>query len=434
MDIVAILWDESYLWGLLVWRALRALGLPQRVIRSKEIAQECLSSKRPVVIVAPGGVARRKAASLGQAGMKVLREYVASGGAYVGFCGGAGLGLTGQNGLGLCPWRRSEVQERLLHLMSGHIQVRPLAGHRLVPTVFRPKSGHEPNELALVPVWWPARFAPEVGDTVTVLATYEAPGPDFWITDLPLASLPMGTLHYWEKTYGVRLRPTSLTGQPCIVHGVYGRGEYVLSYAHLETPDSPDANTWLFHLLSTLIDGSETKKSTNEHKTVLIPTWDPATEPVRWEHPTLESAWKTIQNVLALGREHFLLFTRNNWLMGWRSGIPGAHLNHLHALTCQARTLPATADATTFLEARQTTFLEALAAFQREATGYLMAERLAITLSSTMPNAVSQESLKRQRAALFGQAMEQNGLFAVLQEVLDELVWRQLQGAEVQTG
>ncbi len=440
MAAVYLLWDESFLWGLLAWRALAAFGVPYQLVRGQDIAQGLLLSKPPALLVAPGGVARRKAALLGPEGMASIRDYIASGGAYLGFCGGSGLGLTGRHGLGLCPWTRAAMTDRMLHLVSGHVRVTLGHGECLKTT---PEAADEcgcapfadlippsfleitkPEDAPLLPVWWPARFAAEPSNHVGVLASYAEPGEDFWIADLPLSHLPHGAFAGWEEAYGVRLRPDFMREQPCMAAGRFGHGRYVLSYAHLETPASPHANLWLAHLL-TVLAGCEVQ-------TTRTPPWNLSSAgpgeppPVAWDHPLLGKAEITLRELLNLGRDHFLLFDRNDWLLGWRAGIPGAHLNHLWALVCTARSLPATPAAAKALDAAAPRFDAALDAFREQATHYLMAERLSMTLARAFPDAVSAEALKRRRSALFGEAMEYGGLYGELLTAMDEVMWRQL--------
>ena len=42
---VCILWDASHIWGLMVWRALCALGLPCRLVKGQDIANGALFRK-----------------------------------------------------------------------------------------------------------------------------------------------------------------------------------------------------------------------------------------------------------------------------------------------------------------------------------------------------------------------------------------------------
>ena len=425
MSSIAILWDESHIWGLLALRAVRELGFDCRLVRAQDIAGGTLSGKGRVagdseaqtgalhkVLLIPGGVARRKAEKLGQAGMDAIREFIHAGGFYLGFCGGSGLGLTGEFGLGLCPWQRAMIKERVLHLASGHLNVNVAAGHALTPPDLGPKP--------LLPVWWPARFDRDAGDGVDVLATYESPGDDFWMADLPLNQVPQGALSRWRETYGVQLRPDFLTGRPCMIAGTHGKGRYVLSYSHLETPQSPDANKWLTHLLIQAL-GSDPRPS--ESRPAVVPAWDLRNLEQRWHDPVLTQALSVMDEIIRLGTDHFLLFERNCWLLGWRAGIPGANINMLVSMLRTVASREPTDAAAAFLAAHKEHFSRTLATFHEEVTGYLLAERLAMTLSKAYPDAVSQKGLLKERTALFGHPMQQGGLYAELVEVLEELVW-----------
>jgi len=224
MARVFVLWDESHLWGVLVLRALRALGIAHQILRATDISEGALSGKCGVLIV-PGGWARGRALRLGPGGMAAVCDFVQQGGSYLGFCGGAGLALTSPRpgeSLGLCSWGRMGFAGRLQHFLSGHVRLSRAEGE--IPA----------------PVWWPAQFAPgPAGDGVEVLATYAGLTDDFWVADLNLSLLPEETLTDWENLYGLKIRPDFLTGRPAVITGQYGQGRYLLSYPHLETPGLP---------------------------------------------------------------------------------------------------------------------------------------------------------------------------------------------------
>jgi hypothetical protein len=90
---VALLWDESHLWGLLLHRALQALGAPVTLLKADRSAQGSLRGSRPGTLIVPGGWAKLKSLALGEDGRDAIRDYVRGGGRYLGFCGGAGLAL-----------------------------------------------------------------------------------------------------------------------------------------------------------------------------------------------------------------------------------------------------------------------------------------------------------------------------------------------------
>ncbi|MGE4553590.1 MAG: biotin--protein ligase [Desulfovibrionaceae bacterium] len=406
---VFVYWDDAHLWGLMALRALSAWGVPHRLVRGTEIAQGVLRGNPRGLLLAPGGNARGKADALGPEGLAEARDFVHAGGSYLGFCGGAGLALSGGCGLALCPWTRRGFTDRLQHFVSGHVVVSLAQGHALTPAAL--------GEAALVPVWWPAQFAP--GDaSVTVLARYQAPGPDLWMADLALASLPEGTAGDWEHLYGVRIRPDFLDGRPCVVAGGYGAGRYVLSYAHLETPASPQANAWLAHLLGALLGGSPASDPAPRRP---VPAWDPLAEPVRWDDGPLALAREGLTRLIDTGREHFLLFWRTPWLLGWRRGIPGMALNSLLALVCHCQALTPNASARAFWQGTDAEFARDLDLFRRGVTGLLLAERLAMTLAH---DGAPLPGLAQQREALFGPPPASGGLYARLLRPLEELFWR----------
>ncbi len=300
--IAHLLWDASEIWGLLAEWSLRSMGLPLRIVRAAEIADGRLAAEKPALLLVPGGFARQKARALGPAGLAAIRAYVASGGQYLGFCGGAGLALSGDGGLALCPWGRAGYADRSQHFMSGHVFV-DATPHELTP----PDLPARP----LLPVWWPGRFAP-AGNDVTVLAAYQEPGPDFQLGDASAAFASEGDPAF-----------AFMRGAPCLIHGAYGRGGYTLSYSHLETPDSPQANVWLAHLLRRLSGLSPERER--------VAAWNVAALPLAWNDPDLLFLRDAVTDIFRAGEGRGLFFARTPWLTGWQAGLPGAGLNTLRA-------------------------------------------------------------------------------------------------------
>lgn len=413
--MINILWDASHLWGYLVRHAVRSAGLPHRLLKGSEIAQQGLSGK---VLLVPGGSARGKAEGLGRAGQEAVRRFVEQGGHYLGFCGGAGLALSG--GLGLCPWTRAGMADRLQHHVSGRVACAVAAGHALAPAGM---------ERALLPVWWPGRFEegpPDLG--VDVLARYCAPGPDLYVADMPLALLPPDVLADWRALYGVTLRPSLLDNQPCIVAGERGRGSWALSYSHLETPPEPpeagktdgaerskDANLWLFHLLrcwtgETLTDAQ-------------VPPWRPDAEPVLWEEAALLAARDGLEGLLRLAASLGLLFPRASWLLGWRSGVPGAQLNSLRVALGAAAALPPTDGRLALWRATEDKFRVCFSLFEQSSRSWLLARRLADTLEDSLPGMLPKSLLADQKTMLFGSPMAGGGLCGQLLDLLEQLLF-----------
>lgn len=427
MTRIAIFWDASQLWGLLVWQAAEALRLPYRLFKAQEIAQGTLSDKISLLIV-PGGTARLKAAALGEAGLRAIRDWVSHGGHYLGFCGGAGLGLSPRGavtagvgkriGLGLCPWHREEINEWIQHVISGHVRVSLSPGHPLVPEYLTGKN-------ITVPIWWPGRFAVPKGTPadqdggVSVLAHY-AEGdvqncqPDLCIADLPLNSLSCEVLEQWQELHGVSLFPEFLRQHPCVVHGSFGKGSYTLSYSHLETPGSPDANRWFAHLVRQL-SGSIPCGDT-------VPDWTPGDTPVRWPDQVLLETRSCVWNLICLGLEHGLLFRRTPWLVGWRARVPGMCMNTLFTTLCVLLGAEPSEAGESFWRARRDRFAEDFHLFRQGVESLLLGQRLA----TIVPEAVPQSVLNGQRLALFGSAMHYGGLYKALLDVADTLLFYNL--------
>jgi hypothetical protein len=298
--------------------------------------------------------------------------------------------------------------------MSGHLHVTlgDARGNPLTP-------GSLPDSPAL-PVWWPGRFAADDSPEISVLASYVGPADDFWLADLPIADLPPDIFASWRDLYGISLTPAFLAGEPCLISGRHGQGRYVLSYSHLETPESPQANRWLAHLLRVLGHLRPVAES--------IPPWPGHGEDARWRDPLLDALWRHLEEPLRVGLRHGLLFTRTNWLLGWRAGIPGANLNNLWAALGTIRERDPQPAAREFLARHGEALLRAMEVFSRGCVQYLLTERLALTLSKSLPDAVPQAMLKNQRESLFGPPMRADGLYRELMEPLDELTWLQLGG------
>ena len=385
----------------------------------------------PTLLIVPGGWARGRAERLGPAGMQAIRDFVAAGGAYLGFCGGAGLALTSPRAgesLGLCPWGRMGFAGRLQHFLSGQVRLSCDAAHPLCPSGLASSDTFSSGAAEiLAPVWWPAQFAPppagQADGGVQVLARYAGLGDDFWVADLNLALLPEETLSDWENLYGLQIRPDFLRGRPAVIAGQYGQGRYVLSYPHLETPDSPQANAWFAHLLAELTGADTAAPSTQP-----TPPWCVGQDPCLWPDPALASAKAALKRCIAVGESHLLLFWRNPWLLGWRRGLPGPGINSLYALVCEALCCPAPAEgspAHAYWQEHGPEFARLAELFCSALSGLLLAERLDMTVRATDgidgADQAFTASLRETRRALFGTAPALGGLCGELLGMLEEL-------------
>lgn len=253
------------------------------------------------------------------------------------------------------------------------------------------------------------------------MGRYRNPGPDFWVADLCVGALPDGTLADWENMYGINLLPDFLHDRPAVVSGQAGEGRFILSYPHLETPASPQANVWLSHILDQLLGGKAHKRSP-------LPAWELADTPVKWEEPALLSARSSLERIIATGQGHFLLFWRNPWLLGWRRGIPGAALNSLYALLCKVTSQQPDNESLQLWESCKEEFMQYMAIFEKGVTGYLLAERFAMTMRSLEPDTIFPKGLQEQRNGLFGPPPGAGGIYAKLLAVMENLVWQMHKG------
>lgn len=413
--MIDILWDEAHVWGYLARHAVEAAGLPYRLLRGLDIAQGGLSGK---VLLVPGGSGRGKARALGEAGLRAVRRHVEQGAHYLGFCGGAGLALA--DSLGLCPWGRASLSDRWQHRVSGWVEC-AVAEHPLVPSGMR---------RAMLPVWWPGRFQEGEGD-VEVLARCCAPGPDLHVEDMPLSLVSPDVLEEWSSVYGVNLRPTLLDNQPCVVTGARGRGTWLISYSHLETPPAGqngadgedgdgeaggphDAARWFLHIL---------EQWTGESLAgVSIPAWRPDDLPVRWDDPDLLKARADLTELVRLAVALGLLFPRTSWLMGWKPGVPGAQINSVRAALGAALSLEPTDARLALWRELRAEFAPGFARFCQAARSWLLARRLADTLDNSLPGILPKALLVDQKNMLFGSPMSGGGLCGRLLDMLESLV------------
>lgn len=396
--MIGVLWDDAHLWGYLLLNALERANLPFRLLKAQDINQSLTGCK---LLLTPGGAARQKALALGAQGQQAVRSFVEKGGSYVGFCGGAGLALSGwQGALGLCPWGRASLHtdaqgkesregEKLQHLLSGHVWL---------------KRG---EEQILAPVWWPSRFAEGTGDGVRVLARYQSAGADFFVADIPYASLSEGTLADWENLFAVRLRPSFFDNKPCVIEGEYGKGRYLLSYSHLETPDSPQANSWLWEILG-------------EKSLLPLPAWHPEEAQAVWDAPELMWAQEKLHAVLKLGLESGLFFPRAPWLLGWKTGVPGPAFNSLRLALAYARSHVPSANAMAAWGQNKAEFMQKATLFFEGASSWLLARRLVDAVADA--RFLSPRLLEDQKQALFGAPMQSGGLVHDLQLMLEGFV------------
>ena len=252
---VALLWDESFLWALMSYKALRANGLPFDLISSEDIRQGKLEDYSMLFV--PGGWASNKLKALGSDGVSEIRRFVQAGGNYLGVCGGAGLAT--MDGMGLLNVKRKPTGERVPSF-SGEIQlnlkVHPIwDGLRDVE-----ESGPDNASSHIFQAWWPSQLLIEHVD-IGVLATYGQALPDAFSADLNVGDVASnGGWAELEKVYAINLDPARLRDEPAVLEGRAGKGKVILSLIHFDTPDDNNGSIVLGNLWEYLT-GEKVEKS-----------------------------------------------------------------------------------------------------------------------------------------------------------------------------
>ncbi len=305
----ALLWDESFLWGIMSFNALKAAGLSFDLIHSEDIRNGILRTYRMIFV--PGGWASNKIKSLGDTGVREIRRFVEDGGNYLGFCGGAGLATL--DGIGLLNIKRVPTKDRV-----------PSFSGRTLFSIIKHCAWDDPSGVTepIFHVWWPSQFS-LVDSSTKVLATYKEALPDSFSSDLNVGDVRKlyGGWESLESDYGINLDPARLYGQPAMVEGNYGKGKVVLSLIHFDTPSDKNGSAALKNLWKYLANCEERECGSAG---------------VRKEKTKTDSladvSFKISADLIAFGERNFLWFWRNPMLLQWRRGIRGLEYCTLYGM------------------------------------------------------------------------------------------------------
>lgn len=397
---VAIFWDKSYLWGLIAFRTFRQLGIDFALLTSGDIRKGRLAGFDLVFV--PGGWASDKIKALGNEGAAAIRKHVAAGGGYLGFCGGAGLALSHESGLGLAPFGRLPTGMRLPSF-SGKISLRREApAHPMWKDI---------EDGTAFYAWWPGQFALEDADDARVLATYGDPRPGSFVTDLPIG--PEYDWSKWEQIYGINLSPDRIIGQPAVIEVSHGEGKIILSYLHFETPEDGAGHRVLVNLLEYLSgkatigrpDNGSTRKG-DRH------AGGPAAAAAR----DLE---RHASDFIAFGKQNFLWYWRNRWLLQWRRGVRGIEYSTLYGMLAELKRLVEKYDASLGDETveRIATLKKAVPPFFDDARRLIILERFAMSQGPIGPLKSDDEEINLLRDKLFSGSKRCGGIY---EEIIDE--------------
>ncbi|RKX61591.1 MAG: hypothetical protein DRP34_05525, partial [Thermodesulfobacteriota bacterium] len=213
----ALFWNESYLWGIWLYKALNRAGIEVEPILAENLNEKFLEKYK--VLFVPGGWASNKLQVLGKNGKKLIRKFVEDGGIYFGICGGAGLATS--EGLGLVKIRRKKDR---VPGFSGPIRV-SLNPHPIWQGIKKPEFF----------LWWPSEFLIE-DKNIKILASFEKALPEAFSSDFSVRDFQ----NQWEELenfYEIKLNPERIKGSPLVVEGIYGKGRIFLSLIHFDTPE-----------------------------------------------------------------------------------------------------------------------------------------------------------------------------------------------------
>ncbi|TAL22130.1 MAG: hypothetical protein EPN94_11710 [Nitrospirae bacterium] len=429
--IVAFLWDESFLWGLMAYKALKANGLPFELIRSDEIKNGCLKNYRMLFV--PGGWASNKLKTLGDNGISEIKKFVRNGGNYLGFCGGAGLAT--MDGIGLLPIKRMPTKDRVPSF-SGRINL-SLNVHPVWDDIKKSGFGKKliPNPQSLTPVfhaWWPSQFLIEDMD-IKILAAYGEALPDSFSSDLNVGDVnSSGGWDRFEKAYGINLDPGRLLNEPAVVEGTYGKGKAILSLIHFDTPDDANGAVVLKSLWEYLAQNANALSypPLNNPPQPLLNLRGGEGE-LRGSYEIQNPKFKIVElvtmlenavsDLIALGIRNFLWFWRNPMLLQWRRGVRGLEYCTLYVMIKELSSFSGQLSAID--KEKLQSIKKLLIPFTEKAKQLLILERHAMQNGHITYEKCGDPEMQKIRTELFGNSKSYGGLFKALINDLDSILY-----------
>jgi len=401
----ALLWDESFLWGVMAHKALLACGLACDLIRAGDVRSGRL--RNYTLLFVPGGWASNKIKALGSDGIEEIKRFVHDGGAYLGFCGGAGLAT--MDGIGLVPVKRRPTKDRVPSF-SGRIGLSS-SPHPLWQGIAEP----------VFHAWWPSQFV--VDGQVSVLATYAEALPDSFSSDVNVGdAAAAGSWPELERFYQINLDPKRLFGEPAVIEGRFGEGKVLLSLVHFDTPGDANGakalgNIWRYLGCDQQTKRADVSESLGAHNCGASC------------HPLMPELVTAVNGLIDLGLRNFLWFRRNSMLLQWRRGVRGLEyctlsvmvneLAELLEMGAGKREMPE-------LDRSLTRIRELLLPFAAKAQGLLVRERFAMQNSHITYERCDDPEIQKIREELFSRSKSHGGLFKELIDEVDRLLYNAL--------
>ncbi len=423
LNKVAFLWDESFLWGLMSYKALRGNGLPFDLIRSEDVRRGRLRDYSMLFV--PGGWASNKLKALKDAGVSEIKRFVAAGGNYLGFCGGAGLAT--EHEIGLLNVKRVPGKDRVPSF-SGRIHVN-LKHHPIWQNLpHGTNSDADYPSSSVFHVWWPSQFLVE-RKNLRDLATFGEALPDSFSADLKVGDVKRnGSWSELEGTYGINLDPSRLRNRPAVIEGMLGKGRVILSLIHFDTPDDTNGSIVLKNLWKYLA-GEKTEENQKSINQKIAHSNDHSENDsiINVVHE-LEA---TALDLIDFGLRNFLWFWRNQMFLQWKRGIRGLECCTLYIMVKEMAQLTkqvclkGTGNDAGFLELGKTidTVRRLLVPFVNDAERLLFRERLLIQNGHISYDKCDDSEVEKTRERLFSNAKRHGGLFKKLVDEIDKVLF-----------
>jgi phosphoribosylformylglycinamidine (FGAM) synthase-like amidotransferase family enzyme len=401
----AFLWDESFLWGLMAYKALKTAGLPFEIIRAEDIKNGKL--KNHAMLFVPGGWASNKVKTLGDKGISEIKKFVNDGGNYLGFCGGAGLATL--DGIGLLNIKRMPTKQRVPSF-SGKIYLN-INDHSIFQT---PSAiSHQPSAF-ISHAWWPSQFL-IADENIKTLATYGNALPDSFSSDLNVGDVEAnGSWQELENLYQINLDPKRLLNEPAVVEGDYGKGKVILSLVHFDTPDDDNGAVVLKNLWKYLAKGSfklSVKSCEFKENNSITPS-------------VLSDLETEVDDLISLGMRNFLWFWRNPMLLQWRRGVRGLEYCTLYIMIKEiAEIIKKQRSAVSSQQSDLNKIKKLLMPFTEKAKRLLIMERVAMQNGHITYEKCDDPKIQEMRAELFGNSKSHGGLFKELIDTIDDILY-----------
>lgn len=415
----AFLWDESFLWGLMAYEALRKSCLPFDLIRSDDIKNKKIHDYKMLFV--PGGWSFNKLKALGDEGINEICSFVSGGGSYLGFCGGAGLATL--DSIGLLNIKRRATKDRVPSF-SGRIRVK-ITKHPIWKGLYKNEyMGDAPFSCEhIFHAWWPSQFT-VLDKKIRILATYGEAMPDAFSSDLCVGDIMCnnGNWNQLESVYKINLDPSRLFNEPAVVEGYYGKGRVILSLIHFDTPNDTDGQAVLMGLWEYLLNGN---LECAVYRSTDLASID--------EHRRVQSASlifeleDTVRDLMDFGIRNFLWFQRNPVIIQWRRGIRGLEYCTLYILIKKIAELLSTKDSVyisdEILNIELLKIKEILLPFCKKAKELLILERVALQEKHITYEKCDDSLIQTIRNELFSNSKRHGGMFKKLINRMDELLY-----------